>query len=237
MSGAHNKPTHDFVWSLLGSVSRRSKFLATTLEITGHVASYASWRAMRGLDGAPRYRNRERLWRAATNSRLRTGKATVLEFGVASGDATTMWLSMLPNPELSWHGFDTFTGLPQPWVRGGITFQEVGAFDAGGNPPDIDDPRVTWHPGLLEETLPVAEIDFEPPLCVLFDLDLYEPSAVALRWLGSHLKPGDLLYFDEAYDPWHERRLLDEFLDQGHRVKAIGTTGIALMLEYEGGPS
>jgi hypothetical protein len=71
----------------------------------------------------------------------------------------------------------------------------------------------------------------------LFDLDLYEPSAFALKCIAGHLKPGDLLYFDEAFDPWHERRLLDELLDQGHRVRALGSTGIALMLEYEGGPA
>jgi hypothetical protein len=72
---------------------------------------------------------------------------------------------------------------------------------------------------------------------VLFDLDLYEPSAFALQWLGGHLKRGDLLYFDEAYDPWHERRLLDESLDGGHRLRVIGSTGIALMLEYQSAPS
>ena len=236
MAGAHNKRWHDMVWSWLGSVCRRSTFLATTFEVSGHVASYTSWRVARGLDGAKQYRTRERLWRAAASTRLRTGKVTVLEFGVASGDATRIWLSMLPNPELRWHGFDTFTGLPQAWMRGGIRFKEPGAFDVGGAPPDIADPRVTWHPGLLEETLPVAAVDVAPPLCVLFDLDLYEPSAFALQWLAPHLKPGDLLYFDEAYDPWHERRLLDEFLDRGHRVRVIGSTGIALMLEYEGGP-
>jgi hypothetical protein len=127
--------------------------------------------------------------------------------------------------------------LPEPWIRSGIQFADVGTFDAGGAPPDIADPRVTWHVGRIEQTLPAAELDFEPPVCVLFDLDLYEPSAFALEWLMPHLKRGDLLYFDEAYDPWHERRLLDEFLDAGHRVRTIGSTGIALMLEYQDAPA
>jgi hypothetical protein len=141
---------------------------------------------------------------------------------------------MLDNPQLEWHGFDTFTGLPAPWIRGGIPFADSGTFDAGGQPPPISDQRVTWHIGRIEETLPRAMFDFEAPICALFDLDLYEPSAFALGWLADHLKPGDLLFFDEAYDPWHERRLLDEFLNSGHYVRAIGSTGIALMLEYRG---
>jgi hypothetical protein len=236
VSGRYNKRSHDAVWCWLTQACSRSSFLAKFFEISGNVASFAAWQKERGLDGAKRYRNRERLWRAASRP-LQDGRATVLEFGVASGDATRLWLSMLRNPELEWHGFDTFTGLPEPWIRGGLRFADARTFDVGGVPPEIPDPRVTWNIGRIEETLPSVKLDFSPPLCVLFDLDLYGPSAFALEWLSCHLKPGDLLYFDEAYDPWHERRLLDEFLDAGHRVRAIGSTGIALMLEYQGVPS
>jgi|SRR5680860_656416 len=236
MGGTYNRRSHDLVWSSLTQACSRSPFLAKALEISGNVASFATWRAARGLDQGRHYRSRERLWRA-TSEPLQHGKATVLEFGVAAGDATRFLLSMLRNPELQWHGFDTFTGLPEPWIRGGIQFADVGTFDAGGMPPDINDPRVTWHVGRIEETLPAAALDLGPRLCVLFDLDLYEPSAFALEWLTGCLKRGDLLYFDEAYDPWHERRLLDEFLDHGHRVRILGSTGIAVMLEYQGTPS
>jgi hypothetical protein len=231
----YNKRSHDLVWSSLVRLCRRSRVAAKFLEISGDVASFAMWQSAKGLDGGTRCRTREKLWRVASEP-LRLGKVTVLEFGVASGDATRIWLSMIDNPELRWHGFDTFTGLPDPWIRGGVRFAERGTFDAGGKPPDIVDPRVTWHPGLIQETLPAAEIDLATRLCVLFDLDLYEPSAFALDWLTDHLKEGDLLYFDEAYDPWHERRLIDEFLGQGHRVRSIGSTGIAIMLEYQGRP-
>lgn len=236
MSGPYNKTTHDAVWSWLKRSCRRWPFFAKFLEIAGNVASFAGWQKARGLDGGARHRSREHLWQA-TSARLQSGAVTVLEFGVASGAATRYWLSMLRNPELRWHGFDTFTGLPDSWVRGGVKFANAGEFDAGGVPPDIPDSRVTWHKGRIEQTLPAARIDFGPSVLVLFDLDLYEPSAFALECIADHLKPGDLLYFDEAYDPWHERRLLDEFLDRGHRVRTLGSTGIALMLEYQGGPS
>jgi hypothetical protein len=235
VSGPYNKPTHDAVWSWLKWTCGHWPFLAKLLEFSGHVASFARWQAARGLDGGVRYRNREQLWRG-TSGRLRRGRVTVLEFGVASGAATRCLLSMLPNTELRWHGFDTFTGLPEPWIRAGVEFAKAGEFDLGGVPPEVPDSRLTWHVGRVEETLPEARIDFSAALLVLFDLDLYEPSAFALECIAGHLKPGDLLYFDEAFDPWHERRLLDEFLDQGHRMRTLGSTGIALMVEYEGGP-
>lgn len=236
MSGPYNKPTHDLAWSWLKWTCARWPLLARVLEFSGNVASFAGWQAARGLDEGVRYRNREQLWRGASG-RLHRGSVTGLEFGVASGAATRWWLSMLQNSELHWHGFDTFTGLPEPWIRAGVQFADTGEFDTGGVPPEICDSRLTWHAGRVEETLPSARIDFSAALLVLFDLDLYEPSAFALERIAGHLKPGDLLYFDEAFDPWHERRLLDEFLDQGHRVRALGSTGIALMLEYEGGPA
>jgi SAM-dependent methyltransferase len=235
VSGPYNKRSHDAVWSALKGLCGRWPYLGKLLEFAGQVASYAHWQRARGLHDGARYRDREQLWRG-TSKGLHRGCVTVLEFGVASGAAARYWLSMIPNPELRWHGFDTFTGLPDPWMRGGIQFADRGEFDAGGNPPDISDSRVTWHAGRIEHTLPVADIDFSASLLVLFDLDLYEPSAFALESITGHLKPGDLLYFDEAFDPWHERRLLDEFLDQGHRVRTLGSTGVALMLEYEGGP-
>ena len=236
MSGPYNKPTHDAVWSWLKWSCGRWPFLGKLLEFSGHVASFARWQRARALDEGVRYRNREQLWRG-TSGRLQRGSVTVLEFGVASGAATRSWLSILRNPGLRWHGFDTFTGLPEPWIRAGVQFADSGQFDAGGVPPDIPDTRVTWHTGRIEQTLPAARIDFSSALLVLFDLDLYEPSAFALECIVGHLKPGDLLYFDEAFDPWHERRLLDEFLDEGHRVRTIGSTGIALMLEYQGRPA
>jgi hypothetical protein len=236
VSGPYNKRAHDEVWSLVKWCSSRWPFFAKSLEISGNVASFATWQVARGLDGGAHYGSRERLWRS-TSGRLRSGRVTILEFGVASGAATRFWLSTLANPELRWHGFDTFTGLPQPWIRGGVQFADAGEFDVGGRPPDIVDPRVTWHVGRIEDTLPKAELDLASRLCVLFDLDLYEPSAFALEWLSGHFKRGDLLYFDEGYDPWHERRALDEFLDRGHRVRTIGSTGIALMLEYQAAPT
>jgi len=229
----YNKKRGDIIWSLVQRISLRSGFIAKRFEVAGAVATYAMWLKARGLSDTKLFASREPMWKSVFD-RLQKGPWTVLEFGVAAGAASKYWLSEIPNPDLRWHGFDVFTGLPEAWMRGGVEFAEEGAFDAGGKTPDIDDTRATWHVGLVDDTLPKLDFDGDGPVCVLLDFDLYGPTSFALNWLAGRLKPGDVLYFDEAYDPWHERRALDEFLDAGHKVKPLGSTGIALLLEYQG---
>jgi hypothetical protein len=222
--------SQELVFSTVERLAAASRFVARAIEIAGNVASYSLWQQVHGLS-SPRFFGREALWRSTMFPRLKTS-ATVLEFGVAQGAATQYWLAHLDSPDLQWHGFDVFTGLPTAWTRGGVQYSAAGRFDAGGVPPAIDDPRVTWHVGLVQETLPAFDVDPNRQLCVLIDLDLYEPSAFALRWLTGRLRAGDLLYLDEIYDPWHERKALDEFLDSGHRLRLLGSTGMAAAFEY-----
>lgn len=215
--------------STVERVSGRVHQFGRAVEIAGHVASFASWQSDRDLAPERRYVGREALWRGLYPL-LDVGRVTVLEFGVSRGAATRIWLKHLRNPELVWHGFDTFTGLPEAWERAGVVFADAGAFDAGGTPPPISDQRVHWHVGPVEQTLPTVSLDPESRLVALFDFDLYAPTSYALERLGPCWKSGDVLYFDEAYDPWHERRAIDEFLDE-HRVRCLGTTGIAIAFE------
>ncbi len=223
---ASNPKSHELVFSTIDRIAGLSQFAGRSIELAGNVAGYALWCKARGFS-APHFLHRERLWKSVVFPRL-VGPLTVLEFGVAAGHTTRYWLEALPSPDLRWHGFDTFTGLPTSWRRGGVEFSAQGRFDAMGSPPDVHgDTRVTWHVGLVEETLPKVDVPSDGQLCLLLDLDLYEPTAFVLDRLAARLRPGDVLYFDEIYDPWHERRALDEFLDAGHRLTPIGTTGMS----------
>ena len=229
-SGSAAKPSnpksHELVFSAVNRMAGLSQFLGRSIELAGNVAGYALWSKARGFK-PPRFLHREQLWTSVVFPRI-VGPVMILEFGVAAGHATRFWLEALPNPDLRWHGFDTFTGLPTSWRRGGVEFSAQGRFDAQGSPPDVHgDPRVIWHIGLAEETLPKVDVPSEGQLCLLLDLDLYEPTAFVLDRLAARLRPGDLLYFDEIYAPWHERRALDEFLDTGHQLVPIGTTGMS----------
>jgi hypothetical protein len=156
----------------------------------------------------------------------------VLEFGVADGRATRWWASR-PVAFSAWHGFDTFQGLPADWTRADVPVMSAGVFEPSAGPgavPLLNVPfRVEWHRGLIEDTVP----KFDRPddrLFVLVDVDLLEPACVVLDWLGRHGRPGDLVYFDEAFDPWNEGLAIRQAIRRGLAVQAIAHTGSSLLV-------
>jgi len=179
--------------------------------------------------------NRYRLWNEFLQPRVISG-AAVFEFGVASGTATKWWANK-DLPLISWHGFDTFTGLPTPWIRGGVEVMEAGVFDqskATSEFPNVNAKYpLEWHKGLISETF--VDAKFEIPsncqLIIFIDVDLYEPTKDILLYFGKFLKPGDLIYFDEGFDPWNEGLALKETLEFLPNFRAVAHTGSALLIE------
>jgi hypothetical protein len=191
-----------------------------------HLAS-AEW-----ARASVRHSDRITLWERAVEPRLRGSNRTVLEFGVAEGLATRWW-SGRGIAFAAWHGFDTFEGLPTHWSRAEVPVMSAGAFapSAGsGTVPRIDAPyRLVWHRGLIERTLP----PFGRPdtaLFVLVDVDLLEPTVVVLDWLARNGRPGDLIYFDEAFDPWNEGLGIRRAIAGGLPMQAVAHTGSALLV-------
>lgn len=188
------------------------------------VAGYVDWQQRVFGYRLKVYSRREKLWEQLARRLDPKRPLFVLEFGVAWGYATDWWLRRLAGRDVTWHGFDRFTGLPRSW-RG----MEAGAFDAGGQAPAIDDSRVHWHVGDVENTL--ADVNLaahrDALWLILFDLDIYEPSAYAWDVVKQHLRPGDAIYFDEAMDR-DERRLLDEAVLPSIGCELVGTTPMAL---------
>lgn len=180
-----------------------------------------------------RHPHRAELWLKAAVPRLQGGGFTALEFGVAGGLATGWWAAS-GVPFLAWHGFDTFEGLPSDWKRGDVSVMAAGEFTpprGAGSVPDVKAafPH-TWHRGLIADTLPGFE---RPPgrLFILVDTDLLDPAREVLDWLLSHGKPGDVVYFDEAFDPWNEGLALRRAIAAGLAVNALAYTGSALLVE------
>jgi hypothetical protein len=183
-----------------------SSILRLKMKNAGDVADFVDWQLDR-FGTSHIYSRREDLWEGLLRRLGSSEPLTVLEFGVAWGYSTQWWLARLEDPNVVWHGFDRFTGLPRPW-RG----LRAGAFDAAGKPPEISDDRLRWHIGDVEERLAV-----------------YEPTAVAWLYLAPWLRAGDLLYFDEAMDD-DERKVLDELVLPTGAVEYIGATASALAL-------
>jgi hypothetical protein len=203
---------------------RRATSLRHKLANLGHLADYQSWCEQEFGHVVP-LRRREQLWELMAE-RLATGPVRGLEFGVAHGYASAWWLTRLPSADLRWEGFDRFTGLPRTWRD-----LEAGHFDTGGLPPAINDPRVIWHVGDISDT--IEELDYERSSgerwLLFFDLDLFEPSVVAWEALQAHVRPGDVLYFDEAYDR-DERHLIQHHVLPQVRCGLVGCTPVALAL-------
>jgi hypothetical protein len=172
---------------------------------------------------------REALWDLALTE-LSRDKFIGIELGVAWGYMTSYWVLKSSNI-VAWHGFDTFTGLPDAWRH-----YSEGHFSNEGVPPDINDPRITWHIGLVQSTLiNLHNLELNKHrVFISFDLDLFEPTFYALSQLVPQLKEGDLLYFDEPHD-MDEGSLVHMLLKfNSDKLVVLGYTPCQLLLKVTG---
>ena len=131
----------------------------------------------------------------------------VCEFGVGSGRSIRMSQELLPL-DVTIHGFDTFTGLPQAWGN-----EPKGAYSTGGVIPKIEG-EVFFHQGLFSDTIaPFLESEYVDPDAVLayanIDCDLYSSTLDILEGMSRRIVPGTILIFDEyiCHPSWRQ----DEF--------------------------
>lgn len=133
-----------------------------------------------------------------------------LEFGVADGHSFRWWLEKNKDSESTFHGFDTFTGLPEDF--GQFT---KGTFNRGLTVPEIHDTRGNFYPGLFQQTLPpfLKQANLKNRLVIMLDADLYSSTLFVLASLAPFLKNGDIIFFDEFGVPTHEFMAYQNFLD------------------------
>jgi len=148
-------------------------------------------------------------------------KLNFLEFGVAFGETTQFLLDKVKT-NFSYTGFDTFEGLPSSWRN-----LPKGAITAGGKIPLIQDERVRFIKGFVEKTLPGIEISSSDTKIFLFDLDLFSPTLFVYQEIRKHINPGDVLYFDEAFDS-AERIIIENYVLNDFDVDPIGISPFAI---------
>jgi hypothetical protein len=131
-----------------------------------------------------------------------------LEFGVASGESFKWFLGKNSHPNSSFHGFDTFTGLPEDFGS-----YKKGTFGSNNQVPEIGDPRARFYQGLFQQTLPgfLKELDPAKRKLVMIDADLYSSTLFVLTSLAPHLQKNDIIFFDEFAVPRHEFRAFLDF--------------------------
>lgn len=131
-----------------------------------------------------------------------------LEFGVAQGESFKWFLSKNTNPASSFHGFDTFTGLPEDFGS-----YKKGTFNNRNEIPEIGDARGKFYQGLFQQTLPgfLKEADLSKRKLIMIDADLYSATLFVLTTLAPYLQKNDIIFFDEFAVPKHEFRAFLDF--------------------------
>lgn len=141
----------------------------------------------------------------------------ILEFGVAGGNSIRKIGGLLPDRAV--HGFDSFEGLPEDWAG---HLEGKGAFSQKSELPSVPS-NVELHVGWFDATLPEFLKTTDEPVSFLHvDCDLYGGTKVILDELGSRLRPGSVILFDEYfnYPSWkhHEYKAWQEYVE-AHKVK------------------
>lgn len=142
-----------------------------------------------------------------------------LEFGVFSGGTINHMARR--RPDIEFHGFDSFEGLPDAWIGGGTTWYR-GAFNRQGRPPRVRR-NVRLHTGLFADTLPEWKLAHPGRIAFLhIDSDIYSSAKCVLELLADRMAPGTVILFDEYfnYPNWqqHEFRAFKEFVSS-HKVE------------------
>ncbi len=166
------------------------------------------------------YNKRFKLYKHINDEYIKNNAIDYLEFGVASGVSFLWWLDINSHSESTFHGFDTFTGLPEDW--GGY---KKGYF--GGTPiPATDDKRANFYQGLFQQTLPSFINNFkrtDKKLVIMMDADLYSATLYTLTSLSPFLRKGDIILFDEFSVPMHEFLAFKNFTESFYlNLKPIG---------------
>ena len=155
-----------------------------------------------------------------------SGQSIYYEFGVAFGE-TAKYLVNNAGPSFEYHGFDTFEGLPKAWRR-----LPKGAITNHGKIPDLSGPNIFFHKGLIQDTIDGVDFNSLTKKCIILDFDLYEPTLLTFRHIEKNLNPGDILYFDEAFDS-DERVVIENYFIGNYEYNVLGSTVFGLAFEIK----
>lgn len=146
------------------------------------------------------------------NDNIDNKPISYLEFGVFKGASIRYWAKTNTNENSLFHGFDTFSGLPESWdnFTGGL---KKGFFDTQGKLPNIKDDRVTFYKGLFQETFPSFMENYKSDnnLIINIDADLYSSTLFVLTMAHKILVKGSIIIFDEFSSMLHEFRAFEDY--------------------------
>lgn len=185
------------------------------LSFLGQLSKLSRWIAVHKKEGmsdfysfAFTYSNREKLFNYVIENEALNGPIDYLEFGVSKGDSFKWWTNKIDHEDARFHGFDTFTGLPEDWGP----FKK-GDMSSGEELPNIIGDRHQFYTGLFQQSLVpfLATFTNDKRKVIHMDADLYTATLYVLTLLTPYLKKGDIVFFDEFNVPMHEFKAFDEW--------------------------
>lgn len=180
-----------------------------------------------GLRTCPYFSNRFQLYEHVHAKLVGNDPIDYLEFGVFQGTSIRKWASLNPHPGSRFFGFDTFEGLPEPWV---FSTGELPAnyFSTEGKPPDIPDARVHFIKGLFQDTFADFLTGFQAQnrLVIHCDADLYSSTLYVLATVDDIVRPGTIVLFDEFGSVTNEFRAFVDYTSSFRRkLSPLGWAG------------
>ena len=162
------------------------------------------------FSGNRNYEKRLGLYQYLLDNFVKKNPINYLEFGVANGGSFYWWLQNHTNTDSRFHGFDTFSGLPEDWGH----FKK-GEMNNGNEVLKTDDKRTLFYQGLFQQTLPgfLKTFDNNMLTVIHMDADLYSSTLYTLTSLAPYLKKGDIIFFDEFCVPTHEFLAVKNFTE------------------------
>ena len=137
------------------------------------------------------------VWNEAVKLIGEDSKILYIELGVWEGYSIEYFAKLFKNKESEFHGFDTFTGMPENWRH-----MDKGHYDQTGNTPKIEDERVKLHKGMFQDTLEKflknTKIDQNTKILINFDCVLYSSTLFCLFKIDKYFENYHFL-FDEFY--------------------------------------
>tara|TARA_B100001059_G_C17555897_1_gene437608 strand:- start:8 stop:715 length:708 start_codon:yes stop_codon:yes gene_type:complete len=124
-------------------------------------------------------------------------KVLYIELGVWEGYSIEYFSKLFKNKEATFHGFDTFTGMPENWRH-----MDRGHYDQTGNIPKFEDDRIKLHKGMFQDTLEKflkdIKIDNDTKIIINFDCVLYTSTLFSLFKIDKYFE-NYYFIFDEFY--------------------------------------
>ena len=162
---------------------------------------------------------------------IKTKSINYIEFGVANGGSFYWWLEHHKNQDSKFHGFDTFSGLPEDW---GVF--KKGDMNNGNEVLKTEDKRAFFYQGLFQQTLPgfLKSFSNDKLTVIHMDADLYSSTLYTLTSFAPYLKKGDIILFDEFCVPTHEFLAVKNFTESYYiNLKPIGASNNYLFTAFE----